>query len=417
MKKTRKRKKRVWPKVRLLLIGGAVGLLVGKGCTLVHHSVEGQIERDVTYDDLDEDVELKDQFDYEYNNDDSFNQYDGKASSENYDVREDFSVYSYDELIQRCQTNTLRQFAMKKIYNYINDYNLVSSYFYKEDDLDVKLSHTVDEVAAMYLFYNDLEMEEIGSIFSQTELDFQQLKSILISAQYQSSLAHNIQTRSLNKSCLLIKPEDQELYNRYEKIFIDMNETYDFDKKTNFVKKFNQMVREDLTGMATNDYTNVGSKHLIIKEFVDAMRRVEIVVDYPLTDQEIKYIDGLLENVVSQKINGIEALQNIGNGDLADSSLNNGEIVDTNPYYSDFREAIIKELEDKKSYSTIESDRDVTLLKSFNMNTKSRHDQNIAASQVNFQDMSNEERADYIISQIEQEMLDYGEDNRLKTRG
>lgn len=126
---------------------------------------------------------------------------------------------------------------------------------------------------------------------------------------------------------------------------------------------------------------------------------------------------GLLENVVSQKINGIEALQNIENGDLADSSLNNGEIVDTNPYYSDFREAIIKELEDKKSYSTIESDRDVTLLKSFNMNTKSRHDQNIAAGQVNFQDMSNEERADYIISQIEQETLDYGEDNSLKTRG
>ena len=44
------RKKRRWKKLKLFLIGGAIGLTFGKGCNLIYRSVVGDIELENDFD-------------------------------------------------------------------------------------------------------------------------------------------------------------------------------------------------------------------------------------------------------------------------------------------------------------------------------------------------------------------------------
>ena len=348
--------KRIWKKlktnklVRWISIGLATLSVLGTAsCTynLVHKSIDGNIKN-------------------ENNQDDNMISADD-AVIDNI-AREDFSVYSYDELIQRCKTNKARQEAMQTIYNFITDYNLNTSYTYKEEKSSAKLSHTVDEVSAMYLLYNDINPETVNEIYQSTTLDTKQLRKDLINAQKQDSLAHNIQTRTINKDKLFTDSKAKKFYNKYEEIFIKMNDTSNYNKKTEYKKKFYDMVRSDLSGMASNSYENVDSSKIIIKEFVDAMRRVKIDVDNKLTDQEMKYINGILENVVDKKIKDIVTKQSARN--MVATVDITGEIVDTNPYYSEFKDAIVKELEAKDSYYTTDDNRDIRDYKKFKKNTK-----------------------------------------------
>lgn len=338
--------------VRWISISLASLLVLGAGagtCKLIHNSIVGTMKNQ--------------------NNLEDDNNQDKNEQEVNNMEREDFSAYNYDELIQRCKTNPTRQAAIKTIYNFINDYNLNSAYTYKEEKSSAKLSHTVDEVSAMYLLYNDISAETINKIYQQTNLTASQLRNDLINAQKQDSLAHNIQTRTLSKDRLFIEKKDKDLYNKYEKIFIDMNNTSDYAKKKEYKKTFYDTVRKDLNGMSSNSYENVDSSKIVIKEFVDAMKRVKINVNNKLTDQEEKYIDGILENVIDQKIKDIDARQNARN--IAESIYFGDELLpDPNPYYEEFKKAIITELESKGSYYTTEDNRDISSYKSFKTNTK-----------------------------------------------
>ncbi len=299
---------------------------------------------------------------------------DGNENVLNNDMeREDFSVYSYDELIQRCKTNPSRQNAMKTIYNFITAYNINSAYTYKEEESSTKLSHTLDEVSAMYLLYNNISPETVNEIYQQTNFTASQLRNDLINAQKQDSLAHNLQTSTLSKDHLFIEKKDKEFYNKYEKIFNKMNDTSNYEKKKEYKTAFYDTLRKDFSGMSTNSYKNIDSSKIVIVEFVDAMKRVKIDVDNKLTDQEEKYINGILENVVDQKIKDI-ATKQVARNIEETADYGDGKIIDTNPYYSEFKDAIVKELESKHAYYTTEENRDVTDYKRFKRNTKPKQD-------------------------------------------
>lgn len=280
-------------------------------------------------------------------------------------MREDFSNCTYQELLQKCKNNTNRKDAMKTIREFVTEYNY-EAYRYKEEKSDVRAVHTLDEAMAMYLAYNDIDSEKVNEIFKGTNMTFDGLRNSLISAQYQDALVHNIQDRTFNKADLFTKQADKDLYNKYENLFMSMNCAYDKDKKE-FKEKFNDMVRADLSGIATGDYSNVDCSKVIIKEFMDAMDNVNIKADNELTAQEKNYINGIMANVVDKKLNTIVIRQNARNLEMTMGV--NSQVMDQEPYYNDFKDAIIKELTDNNCYYTTDENRDVSYYNVFARNT------------------------------------------------
>ena len=358
------RKKRRWKKLKLFLIGGAIGLTFGKGCNLIYRSVVGDIELENDFDpnSIDEMNEMGD----------DINAVAGKAENrvDQPNVREDFSVYSYDELLQKCKSNNSRKEAMESIYQFMIDYNINSSYLYAEDNASQKLAHTVDEVAAMYLLYNDIDSDKVNEIFKTTEFNAQQLKNDFASAQRQDSFAHNIQKRTLNKSYLLVKEDAKQLYDKYEKLFMEMNDSSFDHKKMECIGKFYEMVRADFGGMATNDYSNLDSSKIIIKEFVDAMANVKVDIDNRLTEGEMNYINGYVEKVVDRKAQDIATRQTARNYEATISYGDSQEVVDINPYYSDFKNSLVEELQNRNAYYTNDADRDISNYDRYKRNTQ-----------------------------------------------
>lgn len=290
---------------------------------------------------------------------------------EDNNTREDFSEYTYQQLAKKCKKNIHRKEAIGTMYDFINNYNHTIGYTYKETKSDIRAAHTMDEVAAMYLVYNEIDPDIIHEIFKTTELNAKDLREKLISAQYQDTLAHNIQTRTLDKADLFTKQADKDLYNKYEKLFIDMNESFD-DEKKNFKEKFYDMVREDLPGMATYNYKNVDSSKVIIKEFMDAMENVNIETKNSLSNQEKNYINGIMANVVDKKLQTIATRQAARNIEMTMDY--NSQITDQEPYYSDFKNAIVAELTNENAYYTTDENRDISYYKTFAKNTMRNSD-------------------------------------------
>lgn len=399
------RKKRRWKKLKLFLIGGAIGLTFGKGCNLIYRSVVGDIELENDFDpnSIDEMNEMGD----------DINAVAGKAENrvDQPNVREDFSVYSYDELLQKCKSNNSRKEAMESIYQFMIDYNINSSYLYAEDNASQKLAHTVDEVAAMYLLYNDIDSDKVNEIFKTTEFNAQQLKNDFANAQRQDSFAHNIQKRTLNKSYLLVKEDAKQLYDKYEKLFMEMNDSSFDHKKMECIGKFYEMVRADFGGMATNDYSNLDSSKIIIKEFVDAMANVKVDIDNRLTEGEMNYINGYVEKVVDRKAQDIATRQTARNYEATISYGDSQEVVDINPYYSDFKNSLVEELQNRNAYYTNDADRDIS-----NYDRYKRNTQVDSSVKVGNNILSNEQKADYIISQMEQDTIIYSEETNYSMR-
>lgn len=308
---------------------------------------------------------------------------------------EDFSVYNYNELLNKCRNNLSRKCTVKKFYDFINDYNGRIADSYKEENTNTKIAHTMDETTSMYLTYNNLSNNDINKIFETADLSFKNLKDNLISAQYQDTLAHNIQTRTLGKWKLLEKQEDRDLYNKYENIFIEMNKSNDILVKASYKEQFNNMVREDLVDMANNDYKNVDSSKILIKEFMDAMDNVNVEVSNPLTSEEKNYINGIMENVVDKKLKNIAIKQTARN---IEKFIEINVIPDNEPYFNDFSKAIIRELEKQNSYYTNDENRDVSTYNKFASNT---------VLNIDIKSNSQEQMADHIIEQMEKGSSEY----------
>lgn len=301
----------------------------------------------------------------------------------------DFSDCNFEELISNCRNNFTRECAVRKIHNFITSYNGEIADSHKEEGSSNKMVHTVDETVAMYLAYNDLSYDVINKIFETTKFNYDDLKNNFVSAQYQDALAHNIQKRSLGKWELFENQEDRDLYNKYEELFMEMNKSDDIEIKASYKEQFNNMVREDLSGMSTGDYTNVNGAKAVIKEFVEAMDNVNIEVSNPFTASERQYIDGIRINVVNKKLKDIAIKQSARN---IEKFLETNVVPDIDPYFDNFKSAIVTDLTDKGAYNIKDDNRDVSVYKAFATNT------NLGFEPIND---NNEETVDFIFNKLE----------------
>lgn len=283
--------------------------------------------------------------------------------------RPDYSYYSFDELLENCTTNENRKNAMTTLEDFLLTYNDSVANSYTEENNDAKLVHTVEEANAMYLLYNDLDAQQIYDIYGNTAFDKTELTNNFSSAQYQDTLAHNIQTDTLGKSRLLINDDAKKLYEKYENIFINMNQTDNYNEKVYNAQKFYSAVREDFNNMTDSSYENIPSYKIMIKEFIDSMLNINLDIDNKLTDDELNYINGFYNQTVENKASEIATMQTARS---VESTIDYGDGSavenDLNPYYSEFKDALVDELTEISAYYTTDENRNVDTYTSFDKN-------------------------------------------------
>lgn len=285
-------------------------------------------------------------------------------------AREDFSSYSCEQLIKKCQNNKDRKQAMKAYYKFLTNYNNKVANSYLEQNNNAKTMHFVEEVDAMYLLFNDLSSEEIFNIYGGTKLDKEELINNFGTATFQAALAHNIQTDTLGKTRILKSDEAKEFYRKYEEIFINMNKTSDANEKAHYAEQFYAIAREDLPGMSHNDYARIPDYKVLIKEFVEAINNTNIDVANKFTNDELNYINTFVTEKVNNKFESIankqleqieEASIDYGTGSALDNDLN--------PYFSEFKDQLVEELTAAKGYVTDGISRGIDSYNSYSKNT------------------------------------------------
>lgn len=236
-------------------------------------------------------------------------------------------------------------------YNFLNNvsktllnYNINEANNFLEEDKDTKISHTFEEMAIEYLTYNDISVSELHDILGDTFLDRDTLIDTFKKSVKQDALAHNIQTSNIDKSDMFTTQEGKDFYNKYNELFTKMNNSEEKVEKQKYVKEFYSMLREDFKGMENNNYNDIESYKLCIKEFLPAMQHMNITAGNELNETEQKYMASLQEVIINNKLSGITTTQNA----RAYVDPEFGE-VDNLPNIEEFGDMLTEELADSSN--------------------------------------------------------------------
>ena len=211
-------------------------------------------------------------------------------------------------LLKVRESNESRYNFYKSVNDTLGLYNLVDSFILRDPDKETRLAHSIEEIEAEYLLYNDVSGEEIHKIFGNTRLEQEELVINFENAMKEDAHYHNLHhTGIYDKSQLLRDEKSRAIYSKYYFLFSNMNSVSYKEEKKAYMKKFYDMVRKDL-GIAAK--ATLDSSKLVILEFIRAMENMNITVENSFTKEEKDYIDNMYNKYIVDKFSNIARTQN-----------------------------------------------------------------------------------------------------------
>lgn len=262
----------------------------------------------------------------------------------------------YNSLLEKCTTNQDRYEAMKRIGYYLQEYN---------DGKDSKGQLSFEEGLCMYLAYNTDTGSKFNNILGEYSLSDTLSKTLMSSVSKNASdIAKRKTTFNFSSKSVLLDNEDaRSLYSKYEQLFVNMNNSVDDVSKVEYVTEFYNMVREDLPGMNSGDYSNVSNYMYLIEEFVQAIDSKNIATSNHLTEREKKYVHGILDNVIVPEL---EKANSSNMALFAVDGFYGNSYEDENPTIEEFMDAFNGKVEKKENKTTDDKKKKTETVKANN---------------------------------------------------
>lgn len=287
------------------------------------------------------------------------------TNNNNNNDKDSYDSYTTDQLLEATNNNVQKR-AMTNLIKTIKGFNGKFASAYKEDDKDIKAALSFDEVAALQQAYNEYTKDEIKAIFNGAEVRADEMTKDYKSASLQLMAAYTIENSEnpVDMSALIESSEGKDFYNRYHKLFLAAKETEGQEKLDN-VKAFYEAVKADFPitkevrteGIAHSEsYDSIKAYKLSVTPMIAAAEMIfqNLDVDYTLDDSEVDFINDIgLCNYADDTFERVETI-------TLSSTTDN-----TNPLYSQYREATIKELTDSNQYNIDDAHRELSMLDRF----------------------------------------------------
>lgn len=278
---------------------------------------------------------------------------------------DNYNNYSYDELLN-VTYNQSQNKAMKKAGNAIRKFNGKFADAYIESDKDIRASLTFDEVVALQNAYNDYSKDEIKAYFNGAEINANDMAFDYKSGTQQLMGAYVIETKEnpVNMKYLLNGTKEKEFYERFHDMYRDAKLATGKDQlekaktfKDAVIQEFpiTEEVRTEGI-MHRIDYDKVESYKLSVVPMISAAEMIfqNLDVDFTLNDGEIDFLNDIgLCNYAQDKFERIDTI------------TLNAEEDKTNPTFEQYKNAMIKELQEKGQYVTEDNRRNLSDLDAF----------------------------------------------------
>lgn len=238
---------------------------------------------------------------------------------------------------------------------------------YLEEGKDVKAALTWDEMMALNLAYNTYTKDQIKIMFNGAEADATALSNAYRNGTLQLMGAYVISTREnpVNSAAFLTNPEEKAFVEKYSDLFYKMKETTGAEQVA-AIDAFYAELHKDFP--ITDQVREEGISHADGREQVKAYKAAVVPMvsaaeimfqnvsgtDHTLSDKAIKYFNDLgLCNVVDDNFQRIETI------------TLSAETDESQPLYTEFRDAKITELIYEGNYPTDDAHRDLSQLAEF----------------------------------------------------
>lgn len=276
-----------------------------------------------------------------------------------------YDNYNYETLLS-VTNNEEQKTAMNNNFEMLKDFNGRFALAYQEKD--IKPALTFDEVSALQAAYNDYSKEKIKKIFNGAEVKSKDLDNYYKNASLQLMGAYIIETKEnpVDVTYLINSKEGKDFYIKYHQLFLKAKYA-EPDKQAEAVKEFYNEVRKDFPitkeirteGISHSDTRNsIEPYKLSVTPMIAAAEMIfqNLKVDNTLKDGEIDFINDIgLCNYAKETFNRIETILLV--------SENNKE----EPLYEQYKNTIVKMMNDKRSYVIDDAHRDLSKLKVFQL--------------------------------------------------
>ena len=276
-----------------------------------------------------------------------------------------YDNYNFNQL-QEVTNNEFQKTAMKNVHDALNKFNNEFASHYLENGKNVRASLKFDEVVALQMAYNDYSKKDIKAYFNGAEIETADLTRAYKDASLQLMGAYAMENSKypVDMSMLVDSQEGKDFYNKYHKAFLAAKEATG-DDKISKVTEFYRMVRSDFPisekvrteGIShAQNYEELESYKLSVTPMIAAAEMMwqNLRTDVTLKDGEIDFLNDLgLCNYADKTFEKIETITLTAEED------------DTNPLYSQYRDAMIKEFKDLGYYYVDDEKRELTKLQSF----------------------------------------------------
>lgn len=264
-------------------------------------------------------------------------------------------------------TNADQQATMQHQSDTLDLFNRDFASNYIENGKQIKASLTWDEMMALNLAYNTYSKEQIRIMFNGAEADATALSNAYRNANLQLMGAYVISDRQhpVNSSAFLINEDEKAFVEKYSDLFYKMKETTG-DEQVTAIKAFytelykdfpiTEKVREE--GISHADDRALVAKHKAavtpIVMAAEIMFQNVSGIDHTLSDKAVEYFNELgLCNLIDEEFERVETITLTSTTD------------ESQPLYTEFREAKITELMFEGNYPISDERRDLSQLAEF----------------------------------------------------
>lgn len=274
--------------------------------------------------------------------------------------------YKYSQLKQ-ITTNETQKTEMSKVKNFLDHFNIVFANKHVEEDKDIRAALTFDETMALNLAYNNFSTEEIKAMFNGSEVNALDLQNAYRTGTLQLMGAYVIETEECKVGAdkLINNEKDLKVYNEYHDLFLNAKKTTG-EERINYLNKLYEKFNNQFP--ISEEIRTEGIAHADARSSIDYEQLSAITpmiaaaemmfqnekVDVTLNQQAIDFLNDLgVCNYNDKKFEEVALISKFSEED------------EKNPTYDQFKNAIVKTLEDRDRYVIDDAHRDLSKLDSF----------------------------------------------------
>ena len=279
-----------------------------------------------------------------------------------------YDGYTYEQLLEVTNSQAQKE-EMTRVHDALYGFNVTFADAHVEEGKDIRAALTFEEVVALSQAYNDFTPQEIAAIFNGHGFRSGELSDAYKVATLQLMGAHVIEDREhpVDMSMLLTTQEGKDFYNKYHELYLRVLESEGQEKidaiNAFYAELFSDFpISDDIreVGIAHADGRNsIESYYLSVTPMVASMEMIAQNyngIDHTMLDKAIAYFNDI--GLCNRAEDNFEIVQQVTMGACVNED-------DTNPLYTQYRDAMSNDLIKQGKYVTTDAHRNLADLKKF----------------------------------------------------